>query len=99
MVIEVKRSQLKAALDRVYQRENEVSGENAKLIKGQLEMSTILIIIGTLSNVRYFGRPPIPPNYTTISSITWDLPGNYGLIFRLNYYGSSPIKIIHLLFC
>jgi hypothetical protein len=48
MVIEVKRSQLKAALDRVYQRENEVSGENAKLIKGQLEMSTILIIIGTL---------------------------------------------------
>ena len=57
-----------------------------------------LTVIGTLSNIRYFGPPPIPPNYTTVSSITWDFSGNYGLIFRLNYYGSSPVEIIQLLF-
>ena len=57
-----------------------------------------LIVIGTRSSVRYFGPPPIPPNYTTGSPITWDLAGSYGLIFRLNYYGSSPIEIIQLLF-
>ena len=56
-----------------------------------------LIVIGTLSGLHYFGPPPIPPNYTTASSITWDLAGNYELIFRLNYYGSSPIKIVQLL--
>ncbi len=48
MVIEVKRSQLKTALNRVYRRENEVSGDQAKQIRSQLEMSTILIITGTL---------------------------------------------------
>jgi len=48
MVIEVKRSQLKAALDRVYQRENEVTGDQTKFIKSQLEMATIFIITGTL---------------------------------------------------
>jgi hypothetical protein len=48
MVIEIKRSQLKEALDRVYERENEVEGEQAKMIKKQLDLSTILIFLGTL---------------------------------------------------
>lgn len=56
-----------------------------------------LIVIGTQSKVSYFGHPPIPPNYTTVSSITWDLGGCWGLIFRLNYYGSSTVEIVQLL--
>lgn len=56
-----------------------------------------LIVIGTLGGVRYFGHPPIPPNYTTASSNTWDISGEFELILRLNYYGSSPVKIVQLL--